>query len=391
MQSYFVLSTALGRELRIDLSDHRIDAQGFFRTTAHFARAGVQEYWENGKLVREYRPPNEVKASLPSLKLQVITLDHTPQPVTIENRDQTDVGTTGVPTYEDGWVRGEVVIRDRLAIYKATTTHKELSVGYHCDTLERPGIFIDIHGWQGPKGGVYPYDRVQKNIRANHLALVPRARAGSRAVLDGEGLHTDNCGCPQCRRSQEDRFMTTISIDGKDYEVDQAVADAFTKLRSDGTALSQRADSLQAELTQVNTKATMLEQQVAAAATSGDQVAIEAQARFDAYEAAKPYIDGADFDASKTACDWQTLALTTTYPEMKLDGLDVASAFAMLKQQAPPQKNYVRDFQEQVAGDRIVPLVELRSKTDSEELARIDAEQVQEKRNAWKKRSGRPA
>ena len=102
--------------------------------------------------------------------------------------------------------------------------HRELSLGYRCDCEETPGV--------APDG--QPYDAIQRNIRINHLAVVPLARAGMKARL--------NCDGDEIIESEETQNMSKFKIDGVEHEVPEAVANYITALQS-------RADAAEAGLT----------------------------------------------------------------------------------------------------------------------------------------------
>ena len=166
--------------------------------------------------------------------------------------------------------------------------------------------------------------------------------------------------------------MKTISIAGTDYQVDEAVADAFEQSKVKG----DRADALSAELTRTKTQLTVLEAQAAQAAPEQKQDAIEkeVQARFDAYSAASPFLDGVAFDAGKSAEAWMTDALTASYPEMQLDGLDIHTAFQMLVAQGAPERNTAQEFITSVHGDRSTARQSVTQQKSDEEMLR-DAHQ----------------
>lgn len=68
-------------------------------------------------------------------------------------------------------------IKADIVIYNLDTSARELSCGYTLTLDETPGTT--------PEGE--HYDAIQRNIRYNHLAVVPRARAGSLARLNIDG------------------------------------------------------------------------------------------------------------------------------------------------------------------------------------------------------------
>jgi hypothetical protein len=151
---------------------------GYLAANARVARTGIQVYrgWEIGRpdmdKVRIYRPPEEVfkRDALKSLAHIPVTYTHPPDTVDATNWDQYSVGHTGGDVVRDGdYVRVPMMLCDRGAIdaYRRDGV-KELSVGYSCELDWTPGTTKDGQA----------YDAVQKDIRGNHLAVVPVARGG---------------------------------------------------------------------------------------------------------------------------------------------------------------------------------------------------------------------
>lgn len=145
-------------------------------------RCGIFIYTDtNGKTIREYRPPEEVfaAASLATLKGAAVTEKHPPVMV---NPDNWSIYSRG-NVVEDSIKRGtdNHVILD-LAVNAADTIRGidsgalcEASCGYDCDLDNTPGVT--------PEGEAY--DRIQRNIRYNHVALGPKdwARGGNTVCL----------------------------------------------------------------------------------------------------------------------------------------------------------------------------------------------------------------
>ena len=90
------------------------------------------------------------------------------------------------------------------------------------------------------ESGVYngeAYDRRQVNIRYNHIALVPRGRAGNNCKLrldDDEAIIYDK------HIELEDPKMEMIKIDGQDFEVSSEIAKAFLNMEVKNDALFEK-------------------------------------------------------------------------------------------------------------------------------------------------------
>ena len=228
---------------RFDLCDLELRddsaADGMLRAGATLTRSGVFEYRRaDGSTVRELRHPVEVGAAehLASVKLLPVTVGHPAggELVNAGNFKRLAVGATGDGvTFSAGRVRADVLIGDADAIAKARTTHKELSLGYTVEIVPESG---DYNGER--------YDQRQTNLRANHLALVPKGRAGV-ARLDGDDQILDTCtGAP----APEVATMAKIRIDAVEHEVtDPALAAAVTAKLGELATATARADALSAK------------------------------------------------------------------------------------------------------------------------------------------------
>lgn len=203
-----------------------IDTDGFMRDSPIVARTGVYEYRNpDGTIRREYRPADEVFASdaLNSFRGKPITVLHPKKgKITAANAFGTAIGSI----LSDGYPKDEKYVACDIVIFAPDKIgkHRELSLGYRCDCEETPGV--------SPDGQAY--DAIQRNIRINHLAVVPVARAGMKARL--------NCDGDEIIESEGTQNMSKFKIDGVEHEVPEAVANYITALQS-------RADAAEAGLT----------------------------------------------------------------------------------------------------------------------------------------------
>lgn len=163
---------------------------GFLRAEGYITRSGVFEYRRaDGTIQREYRPPEEVFASesLSSFALAPLTNEHPPDNLTPENIRQYHIGTIGHPTRVGGFAKSEVLIFDPEGIRAVESGKTQLSCGYACEIVEKPGVHRDSLGEERP------YDVTQICIRGNHVALTARGRAGPTVGLrrDAEAERLD--------------------------------------------------------------------------------------------------------------------------------------------------------------------------------------------------------
>ena len=206
--------------------------EGFLRVQMRATRVGVFKYLrKDGTIARELRHPDDVFApeSLETLRGKPITLLHPSSIpnglVTSKNIGQVSVGLTGdnVEVSENSFIdtagtitneRGVQEVEKRIALKQ----DQEVSCGYKCDMLEESGFFNGE-----------AYDRRQINIKYNHVALVPRGRAGNNCKLR---LDEDEAILYDKHIELEDPNMETIKIDGLEFEVSEKCAKAFAKMEA---------------------------------------------------------------------------------------------------------------------------------------------------------------
>lgn len=158
---------------------------GYLVADARVARTGIQLYSgaEVGRpemdVVRVYRAEDEVfdKAAMASFANIPVTDNHPTEPVTADNWAQYAKGQTDGDIARDGErLRVPLMVSDGATVALVEAGKRELSAGYTCD--------LDWLGGVTPDGQIY--DAAQKNIRANHVAIVRAGRAGSEIRI-GDG------------------------------------------------------------------------------------------------------------------------------------------------------------------------------------------------------------
>ena len=161
-------------ELRIDKAE-RLD-NGWLRVPATIGRVGVFEYYTaDGKVVREYRPPEEVldPASIASFEAVPLTNDHPPTRLDAANARAYSSGSVGSVRAAGQQVEGMVLVTDASTVAAAAGGKRQLSPGYTVVLDPTPGVT--------PEGE--HYDAVQRRIRGNHVALVQDGRQGPSVAL----------------------------------------------------------------------------------------------------------------------------------------------------------------------------------------------------------------
>jgi hypothetical protein len=151
--------------------------QGFLRIPAHLTRVGVVTYQDkSGHTIREFRPPEEVRHpdSLATLRSAPVTIGHVAM-VNPQNVSNLSVGHTGDTVKSGDVVAGDVIIERQDAVEQVRAKKLEaLSPGYVCQIDTTPGEY------KGQR-----YDQIQRRIRYNHVALLPKGagRQGDEVSL----------------------------------------------------------------------------------------------------------------------------------------------------------------------------------------------------------------
>jgi hypothetical protein len=155
----------------------RLTRDGYAVAEVRAARTGIQQYAgrEVGRpdlaVVNVYRPPESVFAadSMASYGFKPVTINHPAEGVTADSWKDLAVGVVGGDVVRDGgFVKVPLALMDAAAIKAVQDGTREISMGYVCDLAFEDGVT--------PEGE--PYQAVQRDIRINHLALVPSGRAG---------------------------------------------------------------------------------------------------------------------------------------------------------------------------------------------------------------------
>lgn len=293
--------------------------QGGIVAPAYLTRTGVFDYEQpDGRTIREYRPPDEVfhADSLATLPHAPVTNTHPREAVDPKNFQKYAVGHVDAASVkQDGdKIAARVVIQEARAIRDvADRRRREVSCGYNCDVDETPGVLPD---------GTH-YDRIQRNIRYNHVAIVEDGRAGPevRLRLDSRGN--------QKSRSEEQTTMEKEFeiIGGVRYEVGTPPHADATKRRADARKrrddaaaktrkqideLTARVDSLTAENTQLKAKLTDV--------TSPQRLDHAVKVRAAVIKRASVAL-GAEYKADgKSIAAIKLDAVRARFPEIKLDG-----------------------------------------------------------------------
>ena len=219
--------------------------EGFIKDSPIIGRTGILVYMNaDGSTRREYRPPEEAfKAdSLASIRGKPITMGHHGLVTNETYKQSKPIGTVLSEGKQDGNnIRADVVI------YDLNTDDRELSCGYQTELEETPGVTED---------GQH-YDAIQRNIVYNHLAIVPRGRAGNaRLNMDGE----------QILESEVDKMSKKIKLDnGIEYDVPAEVEVAFGAMIAKADEQKKELDAMTAKFDSATAEIEKLKQDAAKA------------------------------------------------------------------------------------------------------------------------------
>lgn len=209
----------------VETTSARITKDGYLVAEAVVARSGIQLYHAGelgmdgtpDRIVRVYRPPEEVFAAeaMASYAHRPVTVDHPAELLDASNWKDHAKGQTGDEVLRDGeFVRVPLMLMDKAAIEDWSAGKRELSMGYTMD--------LEVVTGETPSGE--QYDAIQRNLRMNHLALVSRARGGSKLKL-GDRKPEDS--------SMSEVKLSTVTVDGLSVVTTDAGAQAISKLTED--------------------------------------------------------------------------------------------------------------------------------------------------------------
>lgn len=225
---------------------------GWMRADAYLTRSGVFGYTNpDGTKRREYRPQDEVfhADSMGTLRQLPITDDHPPKLLDASNTSDHAKGSLGETIRRDGdKLAASMLITDSVLAKKLERGDaQQVSCGYVCDLEWSPGVTP-----QGER-----YDAIQRNIRYNHAAVLPRGRAGSEVRVRMDAAENDVVLIPSpAAPTEQEPPMKIVRVDGIDYPADsdaltQALTKQEEKTRADAAAKDKQiADLVLANKTQ---------------------------------------------------------------------------------------------------------------------------------------------
>lgn len=196
-----------------------INQDGSMSARCAVTNVGVFSYRNaDGSVRRELRMPEEVfnADSIESLKGVPLTNLHHGL-VTESNVDELKIGELGNEITQDAYhLFADVTIRDAETIAAVKNREKTgLSCGYTCRLDWQSGNWMGVH-----------YDCIQRDIRYNHCAVVPKGRAGDDARIRLDAADADDVG----EFIQEQETTMAEKTYKEDAELTQKLADLETKM-----------------------------------------------------------------------------------------------------------------------------------------------------------------
>lgn len=301
-------SSALGNVQRLDSGGARIPAT--------LTRTGVFTYRQpDGSTRRELRLPEEVfnADSLATYKGSPVTSGHPSGPVNAVNWKEVAVGHTEDVRREDSFIAGDLIVNDAAALGEIEDGAKrEVSCGYRCRLDWEAGEY------EGEK-----YDAIQRDIRINHVALVPRGRAGASVALRLDSMDAV-CVTDEEKETQPMSEKVLIKLDGKDVDFGGREHIAHLEARAD--TAEEQAKVAKSDLDKVQARADAADERVkeleAKLAEATDQARLDAavQARSELVAIAREAC-GQEFKADGLSDrDLKVAVISASRKEFKADG-----------------------------------------------------------------------
>ncbi len=308
------------------------------RVDATVCAPGVYEYREaGGRTVREYVPPEEVARadSLASLEDATVTNRHPSSMVDPSTWGAVSIGHARGGRTDAGKAVATLVISRADAQAELGKSLIEVSRGVNVRIDETPGVT--------PEGE--RYDRVQRDITYNHIALGPQGwgRQGS-----GVALRLDAAGDEIAATEEPMKYTDPKTKIVHEFKTDSDLQ-AFLDARADGAnpfakkgEEDEEEDDKKKKAKKDAADAALAAEKARADAATAELDAIkarDAQARKDALVAQAVKVLGSDYktDAKTSERDVHLAVLAKLKPEVKFDGRDDAyvSAYFDIAIQAP--------------------------------------------------------
>tara|TARA_R110000764_G_scaffold47124_4_gene105522 strand:- start:7887 stop:8996 length:1110 start_codon:yes stop_codon:yes gene_type:complete len=288
-----------------------------------FARTGSQQYSagslgligkDASEMITVFRDEADVfdSKSMSSFRSAPVTIGHprfadgSPKNVTSENAQELQVGTLeGTPVRDEDTLTGTLVIARQDAIDMIDGGTVELSAGYTCDLIVND------------EGEIY-----QRNIRANHIAIVDKGRAGSSCrIADEEEMDKVNL---------EDKVEELVEAEAVVADVEEVKEEVVVvdELEVSKLAVATLTDELAVAQSAAAKMEAERDASVAQVTKLQDELDASVGALVDVIVIAKDLTDMKDF-SGKTSSEIKMAVVVDKMPEMDLESKSDAYVEAM--------------------------------------------------------------
>ena len=259
----------------VPIRDYHFDDQTGFLYVYRVPIAGamVQKYVKSdGSEEMEAKLPEEIlsDATVSSANSKPVTDGHHGL-VTKDNSHDLLKGFTAPNGHVEGnMLYNDITITDPNLISQIKSGDKrELSIGFETQMDPTSGTY------NGTK-----YDAVQRNIRINHVAVVPKGRAGHEVRLIGDSAEAVEQVEPSEEKGNQ-METRVVRADGQNITVAADDVEKITKLDADNSAKAKQIADLDAQIKKLQSEKAQLQGDADASAKKAD----EAQAKADSLEA----------------------------------------------------------------------------------------------------------
>lgn len=367
----------------VEITDKKRRASdGALLVDANVARTGIQLYAgsEVGKpeksVVKIFRSADEVfsPATLQSFAHRPITNDHPPVLVDTTNwKDYAKGNTTDEVLAKERYIRVPLMVSDQETINDIESGKRELSAGYTCDIDWTPGITASGEAFDGQ----------QRNIRANHVAVVKHGRAGKECAIGDDGKWLNEL--------KDMKPMKTMLFDGLPIEVtdqsEAAINKLTNQLRDSTASITSLNESHKAALAAKDTQIGELTAEVKKlkdAALTPEQMSKMVKDRADLVTVAKSLVTDGDFEKLTDAEIRRAVVKAKLGDDAVKDANDdtVAGMFKVVSKDAsaatptdPFRQSFTGDNRQPTGGQAVI------DKAYAESVKRLE--------DAWKGDAGR--
>lgn len=259
----------------VPIRDYHFDDQTGFLYVYRVPIAGamVQKYVKSdGSEEMEAKLPEEIlsDATVSSANSKPVTDGHHGL-VTKDNSHDLLKGFTASNGHVEGnMLYNDITITDPNLISQIKSGDKrELSIGFETQMDPTSGTY------NGTK-----YDAVQRNIRINHVAVVPKGRAGHEVRLIGDSAEAVEQVEPSEEKGNQ-METRVVRADGQNITVAADDVEKITKLDADNSAKAKQIVDLDAQIKKLQSEKAQLQGDADTSAKKAD----EAQAKADSLEA----------------------------------------------------------------------------------------------------------